>query len=227
MLLRLAYLSVTDAFALLRLLPMSDRDKDVEILALRHQITILERQLGKERPRFSPGDRAFLAAMEVELPRRLPKCASRVDTSGDGGDQSRCRHQRQGCGVGFAAAAVAHRDGVPQGRGAWSPLGRPGHRVLCGTAAGEVRYRAVAADQSDVGRTVDGTCALPRSAALGGGSPNWRPSWPSIGVLACDNALVESAIGLYKIELINRQGLWHTRDQPEYATLEHIDWYHN
>jgi hypothetical protein len=35
MLLRLAYLSVTNAFALLRLLPMSDRDKDVEILVLR------------------------------------------------------------------------------------------------------------------------------------------------------------------------------------------------
>jgi putative transposase len=38
-LLRLAYLGVTNAFALLRLLPMSDRDKDVEILALRHQLT--------------------------------------------------------------------------------------------------------------------------------------------------------------------------------------------
>jgi hypothetical protein len=36
-LLRLAYLGVTNAFALLRLLPMSDRDKDVEILALRHR----------------------------------------------------------------------------------------------------------------------------------------------------------------------------------------------
>ena len=33
------YLGVTNAFALLRLLPMSDRDKDVEILVLRHQIT--------------------------------------------------------------------------------------------------------------------------------------------------------------------------------------------
>ena len=43
-LLRLAYLGVTNAFALLRLLPMSDRDKDVEILALRHQLTVLERQ---------------------------------------------------------------------------------------------------------------------------------------------------------------------------------------
>ena len=33
MLLRLAYLGVTNAFALLRLLPMGDREKDVEILA--------------------------------------------------------------------------------------------------------------------------------------------------------------------------------------------------
>jgi hypothetical protein len=37
---RLAYLTVTNAFAALRLLPLGDRDKDVEILALRHQITI-------------------------------------------------------------------------------------------------------------------------------------------------------------------------------------------
>ncbi|ROP41848.1 helix-turn-helix domain-containing protein [Saccharothrix texasensis] len=68
MLLRLAYLGVTNAFALLRLLPMSDRDKDVKILALRHQIAILERQLGDARPRFSPGDRAFLAALLHRLP---------------------------------------------------------------------------------------------------------------------------------------------------------------
>lgn len=68
MLLRLAYLSVTNAFALLRLLPMSDRDKDVEILALRHQITVLERQLGRTRPQFSPSDRAFLAALLHRLP---------------------------------------------------------------------------------------------------------------------------------------------------------------
>ncbi|MFG2045717.1 helix-turn-helix domain-containing protein [Dactylosporangium sp. NPDC048998] len=68
MLLRLAYLAVMNAFALLRLLPMSDRDKDVEILALRHQITVLERQLGNDRPRFDPSDRAFLAALLHRLP---------------------------------------------------------------------------------------------------------------------------------------------------------------
>jgi len=60
---------MTSVFALLRLLPVSDRDKDTEILALRHQITVLERQLGTTRPRFSPADRAFLAALLHRLPR--------------------------------------------------------------------------------------------------------------------------------------------------------------
>jgi putative transposase len=39
-LLRLAYLGVTNVFAFLRLLPVSGRDKGVEILVLRHQITV-------------------------------------------------------------------------------------------------------------------------------------------------------------------------------------------
>ena len=69
MLLRLIYLSVTNVFALLRLLPVGDRDKDVEILALRHRITVLQRQLGTTRPRLSPSDRAFLAALLHRLPR--------------------------------------------------------------------------------------------------------------------------------------------------------------
>ncbi|MFD9950071.1 integrase core domain-containing protein [Nonomuraea sp. NPDC059023] len=70
MLLSLAYLTVTNAFAALRLLPMSDRDKDAEILALRHQIMVLERQLGADvRVRFTPEDRLFLAALLTSLPR--------------------------------------------------------------------------------------------------------------------------------------------------------------
>jgi hypothetical protein len=40
-LLRLAYLGVTNALALLRLLPMSDQANDAEILSLRHQITVV------------------------------------------------------------------------------------------------------------------------------------------------------------------------------------------
>ena len=73
MLLRLAYLDVANAFALLRLLPMSDRGKDAEILALRHQLAVLQRQLGADRVRFTPSDRALLAALLHHLPRRALK----------------------------------------------------------------------------------------------------------------------------------------------------------
>ena len=69
MLVRFAYLAVTHAFAALRLLPMSDREKDIEILALRHQLVVLQRQLGGQRPQLRPEDRAFLAALLTPLAR--------------------------------------------------------------------------------------------------------------------------------------------------------------
>src|SRR5664280_2088648 len=76
MLVRLAYLGITNAFALLRLLPGCDRDKDAEILALRHQIAVLQRQLGGQKVRFRPADRALLAALLSWLPRpRLQELA--------------------------------------------------------------------------------------------------------------------------------------------------------
>jgi hypothetical protein len=68
-LLRLAHLAVTNAFAALRLLPITDHDNDTEILALRHQLTVLERQLDAERVKFTPPDRAFLAALLVRFQR--------------------------------------------------------------------------------------------------------------------------------------------------------------
>ncbi|MEU0569231.1 hypothetical protein ABZ297_28175 [Nonomuraea sp. NPDC005983] len=72
MLVRLACLTVTNAFVALRLLRMGDRDKDAEILALRHQITVLERQLGAAtRVRFAAEDRAFLSAFLTSLPREV------------------------------------------------------------------------------------------------------------------------------------------------------------
>ncbi|MFC0112292.1 helix-turn-helix domain-containing protein [Kibdelosporangium aridum] len=71
MLARLAFLGLTNTFALLRLIPMSNRDKDIEILALRHQIGVLQRQLGDTRVRFSPADRALLAALVHRLPRQI------------------------------------------------------------------------------------------------------------------------------------------------------------
>lgn len=69
MLVRFAYLAVTHAFTALRLLPMTDREKDVEILALRHQLTVLQRQLGDQRPRLRPEDKALLAALLLPMAR--------------------------------------------------------------------------------------------------------------------------------------------------------------
>ncbi|MFC3582323.1 integrase core domain-containing protein [Streptantibioticus rubrisoli] len=67
----MAYLTMTNAFAALRLLPRSGSDKDVEVLALRHQLIALERQLHEARPHFTPEDRTFLAALLHHLmPRR-------------------------------------------------------------------------------------------------------------------------------------------------------------
>jgi hypothetical protein len=68
-LLRLAYLGITNAFALLRLLPGGDRDKDIEILSLRQQLAVLPRQLDGQRVRIEPVDRAWLAALLHPLPR--------------------------------------------------------------------------------------------------------------------------------------------------------------
>src|SRR5437762_2332991 len=50
---------------------MSDQAKDAEILALRHQIAVLERQLQGEKIQFAPADRALLAALLYRLPRDL------------------------------------------------------------------------------------------------------------------------------------------------------------
>jgi len=51
----------------------------------------------------------------------------------------------------------------------------------------------------------------------------------SIGTVgdAYDNALMESAIGLYKTELIDRKGPWKTLAEVELATAEYIDWSSN
>ncbi len=52
---------------------------------------------------------------------------------------------------------------------------------------------------------------------------------PSVGSVgdSFDNAMAESVIGLYKTELIRRQGPWRTLDQVEFATLEYIDCFNN
>src|SRR5215469_5505974 len=69
MLLRLAYLGITNAFTLLRLPPGGDRDKDIEVLSLRHQVAVLQRRLAGQQVRFEPVDRALLEALRHPLPR--------------------------------------------------------------------------------------------------------------------------------------------------------------
>jgi len=66
-LLRLAYLAMTNTFTLVRLLPIGGRDKDIEILALRHQLLVLQRQVG--RPAFTDTDRVVLAGLLHRVPR--------------------------------------------------------------------------------------------------------------------------------------------------------------
>ncbi|CAG6396332.1 integrase core domain-containing protein [Streptomyces cocklensis] len=66
MLLRLPYLALSTAVSFMRLLPMSNREKDLEILALRHQLVVLQRQTGK--PQLTWPDRALLAALLHRLP---------------------------------------------------------------------------------------------------------------------------------------------------------------
>ena len=52
---------------------------------------------------------------------------------------------------------------------------------------------------------------------------------PSVGSVgdAYDNALAESVIGLFKTELINPGGPWHTTEQLEAATLHYVHWFNH
>ena len=67
MLPRLAYLTLCRSIQLLALLARGDAAKDLEILVLRHQLSVLRRQT--PRPRLEPADRALLAAISRVLPR--------------------------------------------------------------------------------------------------------------------------------------------------------------
>ncbi len=72
MLSKLVYLALRSAISLLVLVARGEAAKDLEILALRHQLTVLRRQI--PHPKLQPADRALLAALSRVLPRARWSC---------------------------------------------------------------------------------------------------------------------------------------------------------
>ncbi len=71
MVLSFVYWSLRRLLELVVLRRRSEREKEIEILLLRHQIRVLERQIA--RPQLTEADRALLAAFSRVLPRRVWK----------------------------------------------------------------------------------------------------------------------------------------------------------
>jgi hypothetical protein len=69
---KLAYVAACCSIQLLVLLARGDAAKDLEILVLRHQLTVLRRQV--PHPRLEPADRALLTAVSRVLPRTRWSC---------------------------------------------------------------------------------------------------------------------------------------------------------
>jgi putative transposase len=63
------YWSLRRLLELVVLRRRSEREKEIEILLLRHQLRVLQRQLA--RPELTQGDRVLLAALSRVLPRRV------------------------------------------------------------------------------------------------------------------------------------------------------------
>ncbi|MFD7299068.1 hypothetical protein ACFV9W_37810 [Streptomyces sp. NPDC059897] len=63
-------MTITNLYGALRLLPVSDRGKVTEILALRNQLTVLERQLSADRVKLAPEDRVSLPLCWCHYPAR-------------------------------------------------------------------------------------------------------------------------------------------------------------
>jgi putative transposase len=95
----LLYLGLCRIFGVVVSCRRTESDRDIEIMVLRHQVHVLERQL-HTRVRYRPSDRAILAALSRLLPRSrwrsflvtpTPCCdgiEKQPSTSGGGGENN-------------------------------------------------------------------------------------------------------------------------------------------
>jgi hypothetical protein len=91
------YVLVRRLLELVVVIARGDRTKELEILVLRHELSILRRQVG--RPRFEPHDRLLLAALSRKLPRSsgtLSWCGRRPCCAGIAGWSSAAGHTLTG-----------------------------------------------------------------------------------------------------------------------------------
>jgi putative transposase len=172
----LAYLTMCRSIQLLVLLARGDAAKNLEILVLRHQLTVLRRQT--PRPRFEPADRAVLAAISRVLPEPAGHASSsspRRCWAGTGGwspalDRLAPRNRATATGPGAAAADRPLGQGEPT-------LGLPAHQG-----------RAAPARHPGLGNR-DPHHAAPRRVAT-----TWRASLrqQAAGIMACDFFTVDT-----------------------------------
>jgi putative transposase len=96
MVLRLLYLIMIRVFGWLLLLGGSEASMNAEIMLLRHEVTVLRRQLARPKPDWA--DRAVLAALARLLPavlraQRVGLCPAGAGPGGQTGPPPRRGHQ--------------------------------------------------------------------------------------------------------------------------------------
>jgi putative transposase len=200
----LLYLGMCRIFGLVVSGRRGESDKDVEIMVLRHQVRILERQL-HARVRYRPADRAILAALSRLLPRQrwrfflvTPETLLRWHRQAAKHKWRRWRKRR---GPGRPPMAARLVDLIVR-------LGRENRRWGCVRIQGELRKLGIRVSASSIRRVLrqDGLGPVPRSG------PTWSEFLRSQAhsVLATDFFTVDTVslkqlYVLFVIELSTRE----------------------